>query len=149
MSPTVRPDANGIPDDITLRGATASADTVDGTAKILFQVPAAGRFLNAGKLWFCGTPHKDDRIKIDLVNVVNGVEVPVGSFVDSDVPAQNQGLRIPLRTGEIESKNIMNLQFIPGGVWIRVVGMTGDQRQDTLCVNVGWGASTKVSVVPS
>jgi hypothetical protein len=138
--PTIRYTDGGVPEGISPKMATVSATTVNGIAKILLQVPPAGRFNNVGKLWFCGTPHMDDIVRIDIVLIQNDVEIVVSSFVDTEVPLANQGLRIPLRTGELESRNILNMKLLPGGVWIRVIGVTGDQRSDTLCMNVGWGA---------
>jgi len=131
-----------IPDRATVQMACGKAATVSGTATILIKIPAATRKIAGGSAWF-ETPHFDEKVKIYVTDEDNllgyGAGFTVGGYTDADVPADNQGLYIPKAQGFAEVQKLVDFATLPALMYLKIVGITGDNRSDTLRVNLAWG----------
>lgn len=131
-----------IPDRATVQIACGKAATVTGVATILIKIPAPTRKISGGSAWF-ETQHFDDKVKIYVTDEDNllgyGAGFVVGGYTDSDIPSENQGLYIPKIKGVAEVQKLTDFATLPALMYLKIVGVTGDTRADTLRVNLNWG----------
>lgn len=136
-----------IKERLKIKAAKAKASTSNGVATLDLKVPGVmangeGRYIKNGAVWFVDY-HADDYIKVQVVDVDNvlgyGAGLVIDSFVDTDVPEENQGWYIsPFdKIGRMET--LREALFIPAQLYIRIIATTGDTRFDTLRLDVTWG----------
>lgn len=135
-----------IPDTGTLKMAKVKAATVNGVATLLIKVPGTfnpdrpARIIEGGKGWFEGS-HHDDSAEVFITDEDNilqqGAGTPVGSYTDTGVPEANQGWF--LYKGELEVRALAGIGRLLGGLWVKIIAKTGDNRADTFRANIIWG----------
>lgn len=133
---------NEIPDRAIVQLARAKAATSSGVATILLKIPAAGRLIDGGRAWF-ETPHFDDFISVYVTDEDNllgyGAGAVIGGYTDTDVPIDNRGTFIPKTAPYVELTRLVDFGHLPGNMYLKIVGTTGDLRADNLRVNLHWG----------
>lgn len=131
-----------IPDRATVQMACGKAATVAGVANILIKVPTGGRKINGGIAWF-EAHNLDDRVQVlvtDEDNILGyGAGFVVAGYTDLSVPSGNQGWYIPRDSGEIKIERLIEFGSLTQNLYIKIIGITGDSRADTLRVNLHWG----------
>jgi hypothetical protein len=141
--PTNVLNADGYPRNMQAKLVKAKADTILGIATILIPVPAGGRLIQAGKMFF-GNKTQGDFVNISVTDEDNtlgfGAGAIVGGYIDTDMQAVNQGAWIPYYSGEIMTQPLVTLGFLQGGLYVKIVGTKGNLLlSDTLYVSVAWG----------
>lgn len=100
------------------------------------------RTVEGGSGWF-ETPNHDDLVKISLVdndNIIgSGSGYEVGTFHDAEVPAANQGWRIPYHDGVLRIDKIAESTRLMGGLYLNIDAKTGDGTADVFRFNIKWG----------
>ena len=142
-------------DDRTLKATSASVavDSQTGQATVEFDVPGSDdRTISGGEAWF-GSAHIDDWImalevytKNDIPPGVLGPDpIPAGTIVqtyhDTEMPAEQQGYRIPFKRGLKEVETIAGYGTIPAGLTLRIKVQKGGDApfNDKFYCNVEWG----------
>lgn len=136
-----------IPENGTLRMARFKQTTAEGVATVLLKVPGTfnpdkpGRILAGGLAKWEGTAHPDDWVEVSAVDHDNmlqqGIDYVVSSYVDVDVPAENQGWY--MLDGSLEVEALAGYGRVPGQLWLKIVFHTGNNREDTIRGNINWG----------
>lgn len=131
-----------IPDRATVQMARMKVATVAGTSTCLVKIPALGRKINGGLAWF-ETPHFDDILKVFVTDEDNllgaGAGTVIAGYTDLEVPADNQGWFLAKNAPYITIERLVEFGTLPGNMYLKIVGITGDARVDTLRVNLHWG----------
>lgn len=138
--------------DKTLRLACLSGtitDSSNGTIVATLKVPGTpgsgeGRYLSSGSAWF-SPQSDDDRVTVFVTDEDNllgyGAGTVVGTYTDTDVPAENSGWYIPAKMGFIKVEAFAGYGFVPAGMYIKVVGHKGGSAPftGTMYINLEWG----------
>ena len=130
--------------DIILRMASGKVlSNATGLAVLDIKVPGIigsedGRYVQGGSAWFANH-HNDDHFQVHVIDVDNlmgyGAGVQIGTYTEE---GDNAGFYAE-PDGRVQVSSMGFFGFLPSGVYLRMIGQSGDFAVDSLYMNVTWG----------
>ena len=131
-----------IPGSVKLLMAKGEATTVSGVASVFFKVPSDREIM--GGFGCFGNQQPGDYVKIYVTDEDNtlgyGAGFVVGSFNDSEMPANQQGwFMFPGNVLDITSLMLNDPSKVTPPFYVKLEAHKADGSADTLYANIRWG----------